>query len=311
MPAVSVAATAAAGDAVERRRRRRFVAGSRTAGHQSHAQRPRGQPAWGRRGVRSSSAIRKILLVVDSTRLAARRSDAALLRATPRERPERRRHALPVEGDDLIRRWRAATGLLEECGGLATPDPRHLVPALARRAALTALSAASRYRSLAGSDGLDRRRRGRRAPPESSAGAPAARARWSQRRRSRVQACRSISSSAFRLEDLDGCLGQVDRAAVRSAGRRSGGGSSGRAVYGQGADRAPRRSSGRRRAVVGAGSGAWRERSTTAVGVSTLSPELDRPRSRRRNAIRTTSVRWRTGPECGSNHVADLAAPPP
>ena len=34
--------------------------GPRIAGHQSHAHRPRGQPAWGRRGVRSSSAIRKI-----------------------------------------------------------------------------------------------------------------------------------------------------------------------------------------------------------------------------------------------------------
>ena len=62
------------------------------------------------------------------------------------------------------------------------------------------------------------------------AGAPASRARCSHRRRSRVHACRSISSWRSPFEDLNRRLGQVDGAAHRNAAQRFGGGSSDRAA---------------------------------------------------------------------------------
>ena len=190
---MSAAATAAAGEAIVRRRRRRFVAGSRTAGHQSHAHRPRGQPAWGRRGVRSSSAIRKILSLSirhawqhDAPTSSASRDTVASARSVAAT-PSRCRAtissgggALPPASSKSAAAWRRRIR--------ATSSQR-----LARRAARTALSAASRYRSredrtAAIESGATAARR------RSSAGAPATRARWSQWRRSRVHACRSISS---------------------------------------------------------------------------------------------------------------------
>ena len=185
-------------------------------------------------------------VVVDATRLAARRSDELCFARHRGERPERRRHALPVQGDDLIRRWRAATGLLEECGGLATPDPCHLVPALGPSGGSDGALRGVEIQVPRGSDGLDRQRRDRRPPPElGRRAAQPARDGASGVVRGSRPAVRSRAGVPLRRPRP---LPRSGRSHGRlSAGRRSGGGSSGRAVCGQGADRAPRRSSGRQR----------------------------------------------------------------
>jgi hypothetical protein len=64
-------------------------------------------------------------LVVDATRLTARRSDKLRFARHRRERSERRRDALPVQRDDLIRRLEAID---ESLGG---DGPRQLQNAIA------------------------------------------------------------------------------------------------------------------------------------------------------------------------------------
>ena len=148
--------------------------------------------------MRDSTTLRRALL--RATRVASARSVAAT--------PSRYRAtissaggALPPASSKSAAAWRRRIR--------ATSSQR-----LARRAALTALSAASRYRSLDESDGRDRQRRGRRAPPELG---------WRPRNPREIEPAASLAGPglpfdlelALRLEDLDRRLGQVDQPAVR------------------------------------------------------------------------------------------------
>jgi hypothetical protein len=152
-------------------------------------------------------------LIVDSADVAARCSDQLRFTRHRAEASKGRGHALPVERKDLIRDRRFPAGLLEQRGGLAAPDPRHVIPALVTSRGLGRTLRGDKVGLPRRMDSADRQRRRRDPPPLLG---------WRPGKLREVEPPASLLGPGLpfefpltlRLEDLDCGFGQVDRPAL-------------------------------------------------------------------------------------------------